>query len=1277
MEMLTLLVTLLLPVSVAAVSCPRSCDCGHVTAPSAGGSMLEIRCFVWDMADLDTHALAEMKEDYALKVSCDSALPTDLNNHALGFNSNICSLTLQNCKLSFIFKQAFYGLKRLELLAVHDASNHHLQLHPESLDYVDKLTHLELTGSGILKVPTLCALRNLESLNISGNSLISLTMAGLNCTEGDLMNLKTLDISNNYFLNLNEFIIHGKAFSSVEIFQAKDNSIKLEPNFNVMTNFRKLRVLSLSNNNITEVPDSFLHSCKEIQEVDMSSNNISQIPTDLFINSQKLLMLTLRDNELSDGIWKSLTHQNGLLHLDLTNNHLTAINQTTLRNLPEVIHLLLGGNSIETIPEHVFQNNQRLQALDLARNSIMTIDKDAFAGLLSLNRLYLQENHIYSANPDFLSHMNNLKRLNISHNYFSDLPSLKLLGFLENLDASRNNIEQLSEETFIAQVNTRDINLSNNRLSRLSDSIFLSCNSLENLDLSNNLIHFLHPSIFMNLGIKTLFLQGNKIESIGKTFSYMEKLHELNLSSNQISDTLQRRTFPGRIEMLDLSDNRLEVIRPHAFDNLDNIRVVDLRFNQITTLQPEALRISTSRFSQTGFLLSDNPFVCDCTLLWLRKWDQSTEGPLIVGLNTTRCVAPPNVSGRRLTYVPPDEFLCKYTSICKPSCTCCAFEACDCKYTCPEGCECFHSSDYTSSHIIRCNTKNVTSIARFIPRVTTLLDYSGSDIDHVPLDVFMLMDRLQVLMLNHTKLSYLQAGSFNGLTHLKKMFLNNNKLKFISSGVFDGLTSLQELYLDNNELTSVTDGLLDGLTSLRKLTLGHNYFQFMTDYLSKLVFQMDVSLENVRWVCNCILYFTAREKPATFVAGIRLKRNVVPGITCAELNEENGLNKEIMLRDHSPKCSQNFNPYSFKASDEPVSDAPRNESIRIENSSGDKIPPSRNNDIIRQEMTSDSDDDRLKLFLPAIVAGTVVFIVIILLACRHELINCWLYTKFRCNNDDFEMVYDKARPYDAFVVYHPMDEVTVQRELAIRLEHGRPRYRLQLQHRDRPPEMSDLTYIENSVKASCRTIIVLSGEFIVDNSLLKCVTHCVRQDSLNRLITINLGKIDPANLDPVLQAHFRRGKHMLFGETWFWDKLIYCLPVPGVTDRDARAGAHPYATADAPGHNSAMMDNRAYEEPLSPGRRMAREPQGGTEYNMPSMSGYGYGGSEYSGIYEEIPDPPTDMTSVKYAIPWNEADLKQNVQTLTRSTLGRSESRPEAPTAALPDIPNTSASQSV
>ena len=1217
-------------------TCPASCDCTSDTQEST--RKLVITCFTWNVHEFDFTILSTVKDPFKFIMYCDSGIPNDLNDFMFSALTNMEYLAFKNCKFSYIHRNVFEGLPALRTLVIDNASNFHLQLHPHMFESVPALEYVTLTRSGIVDFPYLCGLKSLKFLNISSNSLSSLEDAGLSCGSDVMLdNLNVVDVSNNDLRNISRLRYLSESFLNVYTVYAARNSISFSQEDNPFEMLKYLRTLDMSENNIDTLPENLLHNVNVLQEIDLSNNQIREVPDGFFTYSKYLLLIELQHNQLEDDIWETIETVPNLMYLDLSDNNVTQLNEKVMSGLTELGHLDLSYNHINTIPIRIFQNQIRLQYLNLGGNLIHTIDNDTLNGLLFLSNLDLHSNRLFSINEDLLEAVTSLTHLNISGNFLQEIPSLKRLSILLVLDASDNVIEKLDVDLFVGQKNIRDIDLSRNQIGVIPDELFLPCESLENLDLSDNHIEFIHPSMFMDSPAQRVRINNNKIKDIGKTFANMESLTELSLRANEIRDTIQKYMLPESLEMLDLSYNEIENIRPKAFDGLNKVRMIDLRFNNIRMLTESALKVSTGLYAQTGFLIDENPLQCDCNLLWLKKWDQSTQGPIVVNLNVTRCSGAYNFPESAIQNVPEDAFLCQYTSMCPRMCRCCDFIACDCKYRCPDKCSCFRSADYSSLHYVDCANQSITKIDRFVPRLATKVDFSGNDLFEISSHSFIGMTNMTTLLLNNSKIHFVGNRSFAGLLLLKKLYLDHNFIQQLQTDMFADVTTIQTLHLDHNEIIYIQPGVFDHLPSLRTLTLNDNNLKHMDDYLSHLVFNIrQLTMYANPWNCDCILYFSAKQNPVAFLEETAITGLYAPTINCSVLGPENSKHF-ASVDEYRSICEVRGYDYIPNRRKYKVEDFVRESSLNV--IEHDSVNAANDEFAVVSADTSDSfHSTRLKIFIPVILGSTIIFILVIVIVCRRELIRFWLFTKFRCRNSrETEIMYDKSRLYDAFVTYCTRDEVYVIRELVLRLERGKRKYHLLVDHRDIIPGTTVSKFLEDGIRTSHRTILVLSSDFLNETEKLDHVIKCVKQDSFRRLIIVVLGEIDVLKLDPVLRNYLKTNNCFNYGDSWFWKKLSYCLPEPSTRHLEIpRAKAHPYASTDLARFSSAMMDNQAYEEPISITTRPLPTI---TEY-VPTSHTYHYATeSEHSSnIYEEIkdhPNPPESETSGDYQEPWS------------------------------------------
>ncbi|XP_050562910.1 protein toll [Spodoptera frugiperda] len=139
---------------------------------------------------------------------------------------------------------------------------------------------------------------------------------------------------------------------------------------------------------------------------------------------------------------------------------------------------------------------------------------------------------------------------------------------------------------------------------------------------------------------------------------------------------------------------------------------------------------------------------------------------------------------------------------------------------------------------------------------------------------------------------------------------------------------------------------------------------------------------------------------------------------------------------------------------------------------------------------------------------------------------------------------DDARRFDVFVSFSHGDERFV-RQLAARLESGPAPYRLCLHYRDWAPGGWIPAQIAASVRASRRTVAVVSEHFLRSSwarAEFQEAHALALRDARPRLVVVLLD--DPARLplDDRLRRYLATNTYVRWGDPWFWEKLYLALP---------------------------------------------------------------------------------------------------------------------------------------
>lgn len=265
--------------------------------------------------------------------------------------------------------------------------------------------------------------------------------------------------------------------------------------------------------------------------------------------------------------------------------------------------------------------------------------------------------------------------------------TFKHLRHLEILQLSKNQIRQIEVGAFNGLPNLNTLELFDNRLTLVPSLAFEYLSKLRELWLRNNPIETLPGYAFHRVpSLRRLDLgELKKLDYISDAaFVGLVNLRYLNLGMCGLKD-IPNLTPLIRLEELELSGNRLEIIRPGSFQGLVSLRKLWLMHSQVSVIERNAfddlknleeLNLSHNSlhslphdlFTPLHQLerahLNHNPWVCNCDVLWLSWWLKET-----VPSNTTccaRCHAPPVLKGRYIGELDQSHFTCYAPVIVEP-----------------------------------------------------------------------------------------------------------------------------------------------------------------------------------------------------------------------------------------------------------------------------------------------------------------------------------------------------------------------------------------------------------------------------------------------------------------------------------------------------------------------------------------------------------------------------------------------------------------------------------
>ncbi|XP_008280679.1 LOW QUALITY PROTEIN: leucine-rich repeat-containing protein 32 [Stegastes partitus] len=353
---------------------------------------------------------------------------------------------------------------------------------------------------------------------------------------------------------------------------------------------------------------------------------------------------------------------------------------------------------------------------------------------------------------------------------------LNLPHGIQMLDLSRNQVQNLTQETLAYHTGFHHLNLHSNKIHFIQPGLFKDMTDLKVLDLSRNHLNvFAHSKT--NIGpltaVESLDLSSNGLYTGMSDFFLAEspQLTNLSLSSNSITKVAQN-TFSGSLSLkkISLHNNVILEIEDGAFDSLDNLTELDLSKNSITCITDFNL------YNLEVLNLSKNSMELFRSL-------PSSDFYKLVSLD---------LSENKMPYFPllPENNVLEYL-------------------------------DVSRNHLQSFNvTGSPEKMANLIFNQLRYLDMSYNQLESIPECFFHCMGSLEVLNVSNNCISSFSVTE-GLLQRVKIINLSNNPLKSLT---FDKSTlqSLEMLFLQGNDLTTLDHHVFQRLPSITHLHLQQN-----------------------------------------------------------------------------------------------------------------------------------------------------------------------------------------------------------------------------------------------------------------------------------------------------------------------------------------------------------------------------------------------------------------------------------------------------------------------
>lgn len=391
-------------------------------------------------------------------------------------------------------------------------------------------------------------------------------------------------------------------FSNIRTLSMPNTGLRI---LNQLHRLRKLKVLHVENNNLTELDDSSLS--QNLEELHAQKNLISRVHADTFKNSTNLIKLVLSKNRITSLPRYVFQKCLKLKVLVLSENEIKSI-EGVIDSCLSLQRLSIAKNFIEIISNKTFHGLSQLSELDLSYNMIHTVDENAFSTNIMLAKIYLNNNYLSNYVMEIMS--SDLIILHLQQNFLEAIfitSHLKFTQFL-SIFAAKNQLTQFNVQKNIP---------------------------LMILDLGKNNLTSLKGFNFKEASVDILKLSNNNVSSMD--FNYFRKfknLREIHLNDTNLDEKRYRKIL--KIQSLVFIDASYNInISRFNYTHVSAPNLLDLKLNacNLRRIYPKELRHGLPNLKKLG--ISGNKFNCSKTKDLLSKLTEKNGYKILVELVET------------------------------------------------------------------------------------------------------------------------------------------------------------------------------------------------------------------------------------------------------------------------------------------------------------------------------------------------------------------------------------------------------------------------------------------------------------------------------------------------------------------------------------------------------------------------------------------------------------------------------------------------------------------
>ncbi|XP_060172146.1 receptor-like protein EIX1 [Lycium barbarum] len=505
------------------------------------------------------------------------------------------------------------GIGKLSQLRILDVSSNRLEGLPESMGKLSSLESFDASYNVLKGTITESHLSNLSSLvdlDLSFNSLVlKMSSDWVPPFQLEVISLPSCNLGPSFpkwLQNQNNYTVLDISLASI--------SDTLPSWFSGLP--PDLRILNLSNNQISGRVSDLIANTYDYVAIDLSSNNFSGplplVPTNVQIfylhknqffgsissicqSKTSATSLDLSRNQFSGELPDCWMNMSNLAVINLAYNNFSGKVPHSLASLTSLKALYIRQNSFSgMLPS--FSQCQLLQVMDLGGNKL-TGRIPAWIGtdLLKLRILSLRFNKFYGSIPSVICQLQFLQILDLSANGLSGkIPQCFNNFTLLYQDDSSGDPMEFIVQGFYGKYPRH--------YSYIGDLL---------VQWKNQESEYKNPLLYL----KSIDLSNNKlVGGVPLEIAEMRGLRSLNLSRNYLNGTIVQGIGQMKmLESLDLSRNQLSGLIPQGLANLTFLSVLDLSNNHLSGRIPSSTQLqSFDRSSYSGNAQLCGPPLQEC-----------------------------------------------------------------------------------------------------------------------------------------------------------------------------------------------------------------------------------------------------------------------------------------------------------------------------------------------------------------------------------------------------------------------------------------------------------------------------------------------------------------------------------------------------------------------------------------------------------------------------------------------------------------------------------------